>query len=172
MSSFYSKMLKTWSRVTLIRLMLLENDSGLWKPFYLRTFFKNGISSLDVSISLKLGLLILFKCLNIDDNLLNISMPLSCFPLHRLNYSFSRWWFAGGELGSCFRLGDILDGEADKFLEASSIPVMLVGGWLEVGGLPLPWKAPESVRAGFCTAMICPPLADRTCRATRKLNKK
>ena len=59
-------------------------------------------------------------------------------------------------------MGDILDGEADKFLEARRIPVMLVGGWLVLGGLPLPWKAPESVRAGFCTAMIWPPLADRT----------
>ena len=58
------------------------------------------------------------------------------------------------------RFGDILAGgeeAADKFLEAeSNIPVMLVGGgWpLEEGGLPRPWKAPESERAGFCTAMI------------------
>ena len=55
------------------------------------------------------------------------------------------------------RFGDILDGEADKFLEADRrIPVMLVGGgWCEAaGGLPRPGKAPESERAGFCTAMI------------------
>ena len=56
------------------------------------------------------------------------------------------------------RFGDILAGEdADKFLEAERrIPVMLVaGGWWEAaGGLPRPWKAPESERAGFCTAMI------------------
>ena len=52
------------------------------------------------------------------------------------------------------RLGDILEGEADKFLEARRMPVMLVGGRLALGGLPLPGKAPERVRAGFCTAMI------------------
>ena len=84
-------------------------------------------------------------------------------PSQPLHYSFSRWWFAGGELGSCLRLGDILEGEADKFLEARRMPVMLVGGRLALGGLPLPGKAPERVRAGFCTAMIWPPLADRTC---------
>jgi len=31
-----------------------------------------------------------------------------------------------------------------------------------MGGLPRPPKAPERERAGFWTAIICPPLADKT----------
>ena len=34
--------------------------------------------------------------------------------------------------------------------------------WTEMGGLPRPPKAPERERAGFWTAIICPPLADKT----------
>ena len=60
---------------------------------------------------------------------------------------------AGGEPGSCFKLGDILDdGEVVRFLEdAKRMPVMLVGGGCpEVGGLPRPpGKAPDRERAGF-----------------------
>ena len=59
---------------------------------------------------------------------------------------------AGGDPGSCFRLGDILDeGEVVRFLEdARRMPVMLVGGCPGVGGLPRPpGKAPDRESAGF-----------------------
>ena len=60
-----------------------------------------------------------------------------------------------GEPGSCFSDGDNLDeGEVVRFLEAKRTPVMEVGAWEEVGGLPRPGKAPESESAGFCTAII------------------
>ena len=87
-------------------------------------------------------------------------------------YSFSPLWSLGlapgveGEPGSCFRLlGDILwpgDGFW-RLLEARRIPVIEVGGGAaEAGGEPRPGKAPESERAGFWTAMIWPPEAERT----------
>ena len=66
--------------------------------------------------------------------------------------------------------GDILwEGEGARVREARRRPVMEVGGCgpgcgPEVGGDPRPGKAPDSERAGFCTAMIWPPLAERTCR--------
>ena len=96
-------------------------------------------------------------------------------PLLMSSYSFSRWSRGlapgvEGEPGSCFRLlGDILwpgDGFW-RLLEARRIPVIEVaGGWGApegVGGDPRPGKAPESERAGFWTAMIWPPEAERTC---------
>ena len=68
--------------------------------------------------------------------------------------SFSRVWFEGGELGSCFRLGEVLDGEEGTARDPSIRPDILVGAGF-AGGLPLPaGNAPERDNAGFCTAII------------------
>ena len=51
------------------------------------------------------------------------------------HYSFSLLFAGGGELGSCFRFGDVLEGEDGMGVRDPRIsPDMLVGGGWE-GGL-------------------------------------
>lgn len=76
-------------------------------------------------------------------------MPLSVLGTVTMSYSFSLIWLGGGELGSCFRFGEVLDGEDGTGRDPRMSPDMLVGGGCE-GGLPRPpGNAPESDRAGF-----------------------
>lgn len=76
-------------------------------------------------------------------------MPLSVLGTVTMSYSFSLIWLGGGELGSCFRFGEVLGGEDGTGRDPRMSPDMLVGGRCE-GGLPRPpGNAPESDRAGF-----------------------